>query len=285
MLTDYVLEPTKIHYKLLDHFPNSFGGKVGVFLSGGMESTLIGKIALELYGPDKVLFFYSDWIFCGNDPVYRRYVQGNVNNGAKILGVDVIYVDIDYNTHHSDRETSFDKTIQFLKDHYSVEFVLWGFTKLFFDVEDFKRLDNPTVKDIEALCYSDPVKYRSVIEEFHVPTGLYTETIAKIDIPLDVYHLLRQTDSFIKSPFKDLNKCEVVDLYRQLGVLDLVYKTRSCMGEELTDLGQHCGKCFNCQQRWDAFDILGVPDLTPYVRDTVRTARQELINEINTRHS
>jgi hypothetical protein len=281
MLSAYTLEPTKIHYDLLDHFPKCQDGKVGIFLSGGMESTLLGKIALELYGKDRVLFFYSDWIFCGNDPTYRRYVQGNVDNGAKILGIDVIYVDINYNTHHTDRQTSFDRTIEFLKEQYTVEFVLWGFTKLFFDVEDFKRLDNPTVTDIQALCYSDPVKYRSVIEEFHVPTNLYTETIAKIDIPLDVYHLLRQTNSFIKSPFKDLNKCEVVDLYRQMGILDLVYQTRSCMGEELTDTSQHCGQCFNCQQRWDAFDILGVPDLTPYVRDTVKYTREKLLNEIN----
>ena len=276
MLTQYTLAPTNIDYQILEHFPPSNGKKVGVFLSGGMESTLIGKIALELYGKDNVMFFFSDMIFCGNDPVYQRYVHGNVNNGAEILGVELTYVDIDYNTHHNDRETSFEKTITFLKDKYDVEFVLWGFTKLFFDVEDFKRLENPTATNIKLLCYSDPVKYKSVIEEFHVSTDLYTDTIANIDIPLDVYHLLRQTDSFIKSPFKDINKCEVVDLYRQLGLLDLVYKTRSCMGEELTDTGKHCGQCFNCQQRWDAFDILGVADLTPYVRDTVQHTRARL---------
>lgn len=284
MLTAYTLRPSMIHYNLLKHFPQSTG-KVGVFLSGGMESTLIGKIALELYGKENVLFFYSDWIFCGNDPTYQRYVLGNVKNGAKILHVDVNYIDINYDTHHSDRETSFERTINYIKETYGVRFVLWGFTKLFFDVEDFKRLNNPSVKDIENLCYSDPVKYHSVIEEFHVPTGLYTDTIAKIDIPLDVYHLLRQSDSFIKSPFKDLNKSEVVDLYRQIGLLGLVYLTRSCMGEELTDTGRHCGQCFNCQQRWDAFDILGVPDRTLYVRDTVKQARRRLLNEINKTNS
>ena len=279
MFTAYTLAPTKTHYNILEHFPKLSNNKfVGVFLSGGMESTLIGRIALELYGQDRVLFFYSDWIFCANDPTYQRYVLGNVNNGADILGVDVLYVDIDYQTHHNDRPNSFNNTIEYLKTNYNLEFVLWGFTKLFFDVEDFKRIDDPTTEKIKQLCYSNVEKYKSVIEEFHVPTGLYTDTIAEIDIPLDVYQLLRESNSFIKSPFKDLNKSEVVDLYRQLGILDLVYKTRSCMGQELTDLGQHCGKCFNCQQRWDAFDILGVPDKTPYVRDTVKQSREKLKN-------
>ena len=98
-----------------------------------------------------------------------------------------------------------------------------------------------------------------------------------IDIPAEVYPLLRDSSSFIRSPFKNLNKSEVVDFYRQLGWLDKVYSTSSCIRDSLTKVGKHCGTCFNCQQRYDAFRILGgVEDLTEYASDAIKERRATL---------
>jgi hypothetical protein len=80
----------------------------------------------------------------------------------------------------------------------------------------------------------------------------------------------------IMQPFKNLNKPEVVDLYRQLDLVDLLYKTRSCSEKPVRD-DKHCGRCFNCQQRFDAFRILGsIDDQTTYVSDTIKINRYKL---------
>jgi hypothetical protein len=280
MLTDYILSPSRIHYNILEHFPLlPQGKKVGIFLSGGMESTLIGRICLELYGHDRVMFFYSDNIFCMNDPRTGKYIHTNVNNGAAALGVELTYVDFDYEFHLTDRKASFKRTIEQLKTNYNIEFVFWGFTKLFFDVEEFKDIKTLTADKVKEICYSNSAKFKSVIEEFHVATGQYTELIVDIDIPHIVYEILaedRANEYFAKSPFRVLNKSEVVDLYRQCGWLDLVFKTGSCLLENITNSGEHCGTCFNCQQRYDAFDMLGIEDKTNYTHNMIIERRQRI---------
>jgi 7-cyano-7-deazaguanine synthase in queuosine biosynthesis len=286
MLTDYILRPSNIRYNILEHFPAlSSGKKTGVFLSGGMESTLIGRIALELYGRDRVMFFYSDDIFCLNDKETGRYIHTNVNNGARALGVELTYVEFDYDFHLTDRKASFKKTINSLKTKYDIEFVFWGFTKLFFDVEVFKDITDITADKVKEICYNDPVKFKSVIEEFHVATDQYTNLIVDIDIPHIVYEILNEDmagEHFVKSPFNVLNKAEVVDLYRQCGWLDLVFKTGSCLLENITEKGEHCGTCFNCQQRYDAFDMLNILDRTPYTHDMIKERRQRIKHAIGT---
>jgi PP-loop superfamily ATP-utilizing enzyme len=51
----YILEPTKFVYKISEHFPQPTFGNVGISLSGGMESTLIARIAMDVYGSDRVV--------------------------------------------------------------------------------------------------------------------------------------------------------------------------------------------------------------------------------------
>jgi 7-cyano-7-deazaguanine synthase in queuosine biosynthesis len=282
MLTAYTLDPTKTHYNILEHFPKlSQGKRTGVFLSGGMESTLIGRIALELYGRDRVMFFYSDNIFSLNDSAANDAIRVNVNNGAQALGVDLTYVNFDYEYHSANRKESFKKTIEFLRKEYNIEFVFWGFTKLFYDVEAFKGIENITADTVKDICNRDSNRFKSVIEEFHLPTDQYTHLIVDIDIPKIVYEILAEDlegEHFVKSPFRVLNKSEVVDLYRQCGWLSLVFKTGSCLLDTVVSSGQHCGTCFNCQQRYDAFDMLGIKDQTTYTKSFVKERREKLKN-------
>jgi 7-cyano-7-deazaguanine synthase in queuosine biosynthesis len=60
--------------------------------------------------------------------------------------------------------------------------------------------------------------------------------------------------------------------------LDILYRTSSCITDSLTRVGKHCGRCFNCQQRWDAFKILGtgITDLTEYDSDEIMKRREKL---------
>jgi 7-cyano-7-deazaguanine synthase in queuosine biosynthesis len=274
----YTLSPTDFDYELSKYFPVlSPNQKMGVFLSGGMEITLITLMAQQLYGKDNVICFFSDNIFSANDTNRNAYIRTNVNRTASLLGIEPVYLEFDYILHVSNRKQSIENKIMSLKESHNVEFVMFGFTKLFFEVEDFKQ-EGMTIERVKEIAFADPKKYKSTIEEFHLETDEYTWHLLDIDIPAEVYPLLRQSSGFINSPFKDLNKCEVVDLYQQLDFTDILYKTSSCIMENITNTGKHCGTCFNCQQRYDAFKILGtgIKDETEYDSDAIVHRRAKL---------
>ena len=278
MNLEFVLGPNNLTYIINNYFPKlEQGRKMGVFLSGGMESTLISIISQAVYGKDNVLNFYSDDIFSANDQDRNLYIIGNVNRSANLLDVEPVYLDFNYDLHLSNRKQSIENKILSLKKDYNVDFVMFGFTKLFFEVEVFKQ-EGMTEERVRDIAFSDLERFRSTIEEFHLETDQYTWHLLDIDIPPEVYHLLRESSGFIKSPFKDLNKCEVVDLYHQLDKLDVLYGTSSCIMDSLTTVGKHCGECFNCQQRYDAFRILrkGIEDKTEYVKDDIVYRRDKL---------
>ncbi len=286
MNTVYTLKPNNFTFVIDQHFPKlPTNRRMGVFLSGGMESCLISYIAINLYGKDRVLFFYSDDIFSCNNSDINTHINTNVSRAAQLLNITPTYLEFDYTTHVTNRKQSIENKMQSLKEEYSVDFVMFGFTKLFFEVEDFKQ-NGMTVDRVKEIAYADTEKFKSTIEEFHLPTDTYTDHLLDIDIPAEVYPLLRGTSSFIKSPFENLNKCEVVDFYRQLGILDILYGTSSCIHDSLTRVGKHCGRCFNCQQRWDAFKILGdVEDKTEYETDVIKHRRIKLENAIHSQNS
>lgn len=276
----FILKPTNTRYSISENFPHPSQGKnVGVFLSGGLESTLILKIAIDVYGKDRVIAFYSDEIFTYKNPNGNRNVWTNVSNSAKNLGVEPKYLAIDYDLHMTDKMASAKKLIEEGAKNFNVEFTMWGFTKLFFNVGEFKTDENSTHESIIAQCYSDLEKYKDVIEEFHLPTGEFSQYVKDLDIPGDVYNMLDYDYNHgykIKSPFRTLNKGEVVDLYRQLGCVDLAYSTRSCVTDSISENGKHCGTCFNCQQRYDAFAVLGLRDKTEYESDNIVKAWTKL---------
>jgi hypothetical protein len=278
MNLDFTLGPNNLIYKTNNYFPKlDKGRKMGVFLSGGMESTLISIISQNIYGKDRVINFYSDNIFSANDQLRNSYIVGNVKRSADLLKVEPVYLDFNYDLHLSDRKKSIENKILSLKKDYDVDFVMFGFTKLFFEVEVFKQ-EGITEEQVRNIAFSNTEKFKSTIEEFHLETDQYTWHLLDIDIPSEVYHLLREGAGFIKSPFKDLNKCEVVDLYHHLDKLDILYGTSSCIMESLTKVGKHCGECFNCQQRYDAFRILGkgIEDKTDYAKDDIVHRRDKL---------
>lgn len=282
----YTLKPNNVNFVLDVHFPKlAPNRKMGIFLSGGMESCLISYLADKIYGKDRVLFFYSDDIFSCNNEDINTHINTNISRAANLLGITPTYLSFNYTDHVTNRKQSIEAKMESLKTDYSVDFVMFGFTKLFFEVEAFKQ-EGMTVQKVKEIAYANLEKYKSTIEEFHLPTDQYTDHLLDIDIPAEVYPLLRGTSSFIKSPFENLNKAEVVDFYRQLGILDILYGTSSCIHDSLTRIGKHCGQCFNCQQRWDAFKILGnVEDRTEYETDAIVHRRIKLENVIHSQNS
>jgi 7-cyano-7-deazaguanine synthase in queuosine biosynthesis len=67
-------------------------------------------------------------------------------------------------------------------------------------------------------------------------------------------HPFYQLDGKLYTPFININKKGIADLYKSLEIEDLYSITRSCESLEL--VGDHCGKCWWCKERIWAFGKL-----------------------------
>lgn len=272
--TEFIIGRDKLSWKVRDNFPDITQGNVGVFLSGGIESTLIAIICCMIYGRDRTLLFYSDSIFHVNKEGYQT-VTDNAKNIANLLGMPIHYVDIDQQIHQDNIDTSVANVKKNLIEKYNIKYTLWGFTKLFFEVEDLKQ-PGATVEESVRRAFENKDIYAGTIEEFHLETGTWSGHLVGLDISSSVWIMLRKNSDMIWSPLRKLNKHEVIDLYYKLGLEKILKNTRSCVAQNIEHSKKHCGACFNCQQRHDGFDILGVNDPTEYIHKNAIVNRIKL---------
>lgn len=273
----YTLAPKGTQFDVNWHFRPPVEGKVAVFLSGGADSTLAGDIYLELFGRDKVLFFYSDAIYCKNHSVKKYIIHRNVEVGAELLNVEAIYVDVPYSLFVENKLQYYKDVRKFLIEKHGVEFMVYGFTKLLFDMEPIKRLIHRTPSNIRELCFSDK-KFNDIIEQLHLYCEDYMPILVYNNVDTLMYDTIEEdkyNTKFLSTPLRTLNKSEIVDLYRQRNKLELLSKTMSCTEKTRTDINIHCGACFNCQQRHDAYDNAGIDDPTVYTSTLVKERRQK----------
>jgi len=286
----FIIGRDKQIYKISDHFPQiSENETIAVFVSGGMESTLIAKICFQLYGKDNTILVYTDELFA-HDTHTKKALTGNLSNLETILNKELHFINAPRNLHKKDIFSSIQNINSQLLETFNSVYGLIGFTELFWELEAFKQPD-ADIAFVRSQFMSNPKKFYNLIEEFHFFTDSYTEHVLDIYIQHDTWKILRNPDIYkIVSPFGVINKHAVVDLYRQLGWWDTLLKTRSCVDSYIEETEKHCGKCFNCQQRHDGFDILGVEDPTEYTHNDVIIKRKNLrasleYEKIYTRHS
>lgn len=55
-------------------------------------------------------------------------------------------------------------------------------------------------------------------------------------------------------PFRGMLKTEIIEIYKQLNIVELLYMTHSCFD----DMDAHCMKCVNCRERFWAFKEMNV---------------------------
>jgi hypothetical protein len=263
----YYLGPDRTPWTLEDNFPT--GGKMAVLFSGGVESTLIASIAVEIYGRENVILLWTDSVFCDNNPVIKPSIKFNVETVAAHLGMEPVYVPVDWAAYCRDPLTTHRQAWNSARDSLGFDHLAMGMTAMFWDIGPLQQL---TKQEIIDYCNSDRVRFWPMIEQFHMDTDLYTE-YPRMNIDPNVYQWLKtNSGKEILFSLGTLHKQEVIDLYYQLGKQDLLYKTLSC----LVATGRHCGRCFDCQNRYDAHDILRIEDLTNYDDDLIKKHRARL---------
>jgi 7-cyano-7-deazaguanine synthase in queuosine biosynthesis len=270
----YVLKPRDRVFDTELQFPDIGEDEVvGVSFSGGMESTLIAKLAIDFYGVDRVKLLVFDNIFSRDVPVQIETVVANCERSAMAIGYDptkLHRMTFDSELHQTDRIASLTNVKDYILEQYpNLAHLYFGFTNVFFDVEPLNS-SMYTIEDMRAIIESDREKFERVIDEFHTDySDFYMSLLQGMNIKSETYEFLSTTEK-VMTPFDNLDKGEIVDLYYQLGLEDLLEQTWSCTTYAVLGHEKHCGDCFNCQQRYDGYRHAGKEDPTDYLRDVVK---------------
>lgn len=262
-----LLGPKKTEWTIDQSFPKD--GKLAVLFSGGIDSTLIASIAIDLYGKDNVFLLWSDSMFCEDDPTVKQAIKFNVEKVSNYLGMDTHYAPVDYeyfkvNPLLAQRDAWMNAQAVLGFDN-----IAMGMTAMFWDIIPLQQL---TRQEILDYCNADREKYAVMIEQWHMDTDTYTEHL-KMKIHPDVVTWLKQNiGQQFHFPLGTLHKDEIVDLYYKLSKEDILYNTISCV----SGTGLHCGECWNCQNRYDGHDINGLVDKTLYTSNLVKERRAKI---------
>jgi 7-cyano-7-deazaguanine synthase in queuosine biosynthesis len=86
-------------------------------------------------------------------------------------------------------------------------------------------------------------------------TEKFSNTLTELDRNPDIKKHFYNDDLSFYSPFVNINKEEIYNMYKELNLLDTLFPlTRSCESLELVN--GHCGKCWWCEERMWAFKKL-----------------------------
>lgn len=281
----YTLKDNNI-FDIKKEFPLS-SKKIAVMFSGGMESTMAGKLAIDRYGKEQCIFIYHGTSNSSSPEKNFLNIQ-NVECSADILGIDVEYYATDEQHWRNNREKCLEEMFTYFELNYNVGHFIYGFTKLLFDVECFSRMDNPSIKNIKKFLELNADQYKQLIDQFHTNhTDIYIHhVLCKIRdsfCPPPIYDLMTKyiTDGSRKLlvPFRNIYKQHVLDLCMQMKLYHIMEQTRSCT--EKTRQFSHCGKCFNCQQRHDAHILFGMEDPTLYENNDIIIRRKMVTDVVN----
>lgn len=203
------LQNNKI-FDLSAHFPET-SYPVGVACTGGIESTILLYLLLQMYGAQNV------HVCTGVIHGRREWEAPKAVQMASRLGaIHVHQFDDNFFAMGPDEQLRMRKAA---RDEYDVINYYIGESPMHYAL-------NHTTPQVEAVSR------------------------------VNVNHFL----PFISTGF---TKRDVIDLYYQLGVSDLLQHTYSCTAQG--DI--HCGECYCCLERVRGFDELGVQDPTTYAID------------------
>lgn len=263
----------KQHFCIGDHFPMIPNDQtIGVLVSGGIESTLLVLMCDEIYGKEKTILYYSDHLFAHSD-FTKNIIRNNVYHIAKVLDRSPTYIPTSKEEHAQDAKQHVLKIKKFMVDSHNSHYGMLGFTKNFWELEKL-LLEKMSPEEFTKEMETHPDQYSNLIEEYHFQSNDHINHIQNIDIHPDTYYMVRNPEIYgLLLPISKLNKHGAIDIYLQNNWEDILYQTRSCVDAD----NIHCGKCFACQQRHDAFDILGIDDPTIYQSDQVKQKRKKLI--------
>lgn len=195
-------------------------GKLGVSVSGGADSAILLYLVMKYADPESMIHVIS----CANKEKHNlnpRYALNVLEFCMELTGNRKVKQHT-YFVERQTRETWGGGMLEFLQDN-TVDMMYTGFTS------------NPPDSALATFTRETP-----------------PETSGRRDpnAVRPVYYSPR-----IYTPFTNLHKQQIAELYKQEDLLDTLYPlTRSCENPELKE--GHCGDCWWCQERKWGFGYL-----------------------------
>lgn len=223
--------------------------KIVMILSGGMDSTIAMRLAVERYGAENVSALTFDY---GQK---QKIEIERAKESTTILGVTHKVIDASF---------------------------LYNIS-LGFSANVDTAIAMPTIKDVLAdprpktyvpnrnmILLSIAAAYAETVSADAIFCGLqatdeysYHDTtqrfIDKINSTLDENRIIKIK---VYAPFASLSKKDELELLQELGDMDILKHTITCYNPN--DKHESCGKCPSCAERIRAFMAVGLQDPVPY---------------------
>lgn len=249
-------------FDILKEFPTiDAGSKIAIMFTGGVESYLVAHIAKQLYGIENIVFViilagqYGDF---SASPDKREKVKRDFYNGVKRLGGFHTY-EIDESA-FTGSDFAYNLALNKLKENFpSIEHVFSGSSNL--QRESMLMLldcgwdkGKLAIDDVKVFFENHKDNYpelKKYIEDFN--GDLFFLIVGFEQIQYYYYRVI--------SPLYNLTSPEVVEVYKNLGILDQLFGTTSCNRSISV---QHCGVCKSCLARKSSIEQNDINDLTVY---------------------
>lgn len=209
---------------LLPDFENSRFKQIGIYSSGGLDSTaLICLILTELKNTNLL----------GTIPVTCFTV-----------------VKAEGSTYYSQR------VIEKISEHFDYKVNHVNNVENDSAARDYGRVGRTPIFKIRGI-YKDTALYMGI-------NRMASDDIRPFTQVLQLYY--KDQPFLYNSPFLNMHKPQILDLYFKLGCEDIIQYTHSCTVQALGA----CGECYSCNERKWGFDALGEIDpgtVTPSVED------------------
>ena len=257
--------------QVYDKMPEYVDGKVAVLFTGGVESYLLGKLCVDRYGTDNVVFVV--WVmdeynvFYKKDEKRSRVRQDFIKSVNNVGGQHMVFIDND--NYQMFDGPMVDRTLTIIREqHSNVRYLFGGYNNI--HKESFALFEKFCV-DGNVVDAGKQARMEVMLNRDEYPEVF--EFITKCDglIYFVEEDYTKKTISDLLSfpnckelvtPFYDLTKTQVVLLYQELGLLDDLFQSNSCNRKGHTT---HCGVCRNCLARRIAISNAGIQDKTEYL--------------------
>lgn len=227
--------------------------KVAVILSGGMDSTIATRIAVEKYGKENVYALSFDY------GQRQRYELEQAKKSTTLMSID----------------------------HHIIDLSCLCAISQGFSANVDRSISMPTIK--EVLGDPTPITYvpnRNMIMlsiaaafaetrecsfifcgiQSRDEYGYYDATSEFVDQINNVFSMNRKNKIKVLAPFSHMSKADEMNVLKELdGNLNLLKHTLTCYDPD--DQNRSCGKCPSCAERIMNFMKIGEVDPVPYSID------------------
>lgn len=235
--------------------------QIAVLFSGGIASTMTAVLAIEKYGINNVIAVFIPMTDIKNsqDTSLQTKMQAftelseklNITNKVMLLNVEDYAINDTDNLLIDIHRLDFSQSLITILANkgYDIQNLILGNSKLDAEIREIlirDRYEDGVIGNIDIdgtreYIEANKDKYPEIIA--HKVLDNYAQWFTN-----NLFYKIEESKANDKSlvvfPFGDMTKKQIVALYREKGLDDLLLQTKSC-SKYLT----HCGKCKSCIQR------------------------------------